>query len=48
MFLMMNLISMNIRGLGGNTKRKYLSDLIQSDEVGIICLQETKCSEFGK
>ena len=31
-----SLISMNIKGLGGSTKRKYLSDLIRSEEVGLL------------
>jgi len=30
---------MNIRGLGGSTKRKYLSDWIRSEEVGMVCLR---------
>jgi len=39
---------MNIRGLGGRTKRKYLRDLIRNEEVGMVCLQEAKCYGFGK
>jgi len=39
---------MNISGLGENTKIKYLRDLIRSEEVEMVCLHETKCSEFGK
>ena len=31
MLLMMKLISMNIRGLGGRIKRKYISDLIKKN-----------------
>ena len=46
--MMMNLISMNLRGLRGRIKRKYLSDLIRSEQVGMVCLHETTCSEFGK
>ena len=39
---------MNIRGIGGSTKRTYLRDLIRKEEVGMVCLQETKCSEISK
>jgi len=48
MSLMMKLISMNIRGLGGRIKRKYISDLIKKQQVGFICLQETKCGHNSK
>ena len=44
----MKLISMNIRGLGGMIKRKYISKLIKEQQVGFICLQETKCEHFSK
>jgi len=47
-FMMMSLISLNIRGLGGNIKRTYERELIRKVEVGIVCLQETKCSMFSK
>jgi len=39
---------MNIRGLGGRIKRKYISDLIKKQQVGFICLQETKCGHNSK
>jgi len=45
---MMKLISMNIRGLGGKIKRKYISELIKKQQVGFICLQETKCEQISK
>jgi len=45
---MMKLISMNIRGLGGRIKRKYINDLIKKQQVGFICLQETKCEHISK
>ena len=38
MFLMMSLISMNIREIGISTKRTYLRDLIRKEEVGMVCL----------
>jgi len=44
----MKLISMNIKGLGGRIKRKYISDLIRKEQVGFICLQETKCEHISK
>jgi len=45
---MMKIVSLNIRGLGGSIKRKYMTDLISKEQVDIICLQETKCSEISK
>jgi len=45
---MMKLISMNIRGLRGRIKRKYVSDLIKKQQAGFICLQETKCEHINK
>lgn len=48
LFLMMKIISLNIRGLGGNIKRRFLKDLIYKEQVRIVCIQETKCSEFDK
>ena len=47
-FQMMKIVSLNIRGLGGSIKRKYIRDLISKEQVDMICLQETKCSEFSK
>jgi len=44
----MKLISMNIRGLRERIKRKYISDLIRKQQVGVICLQKTKCEQIGK
>jgi len=43
--LLMKIISMNIRGIGGSIKRRYLSTLVNVD---MVCIQETKCSEFNK
>jgi len=39
-----------MRGIsrGGNIKKKYLRELISKEHVDMICLQETKCSEFFK
>jgi len=43
----MKIISLNIRGLGGGVKKRYLSDLIGKKQVGMVCLRESKCSKFG-
>jgi len=44
----MKIVSLNIRGLGGSIKRKYIRDLISKEHVEMICLQETKCSDISK
>jgi len=38
----MSLISINIRGLGGEIKWKYLQNLIRKERPGVICIQQTK------
>jgi len=38
----MKIISINIRGLGGGYKLKYLKGLLRKEEVDMICIQETK------
>jgi len=45
---MMKIISLNIRGLGGSVKRRYLRELISLEQVGVVCLQETTSFEFGE
>jgi len=45
---MMKIISLNVRGLGGSIKRRYLKELIFKEQVGMVCIQETKCSKFGE
>jgi len=45
---MMKIVSMIIRGLGRSIKRKYIKDMINKEQADMICLQETKCSEFSK
>jgi len=37
---------MSIRGLGGNLKRKYLTELIRKEEVGLMCIEETKYAKL--
>lgn len=38
----MSLISLNIRGLGGEVKWSYLKSLIDKEKHGVVCIQETK------
>jgi len=45
---MMKIISMNIRGLGGNIKRNYLRNLISKEQAYMMCIQETKSFELSK
>ena len=47
MYLMMKIISMNIRGVRGAHKRKYLRELIHKEQAGMVCLQEIKCKDLG-
>jgi len=44
----MKIISINIRGIGGNIKRNYLRNLINKEAEDMVCIQETKCSELSK
>ena len=48
MCLLMKIISMNIRGIEGSIKRRYLSTLISNEQADMVCIQETKCSELNK
>ena len=36
--LMMKIISMNIRGVGENIKKKYLRELIRKEQTSVVCL----------
>jgi len=38
----MLIVSLNIRGLGGGTKTRYLRRIIASEGAKLVCLQETK------
>jgi exonuclease III len=40
----MKIISWNIRGLNGHSKKKFLRDLILAKKLDIMMLQETKCA----
>jgi len=44
----MKIISLNVRGLGGTLKRRYLSNLVSKEQADMVCLQETKCTEFNR
>jgi len=44
----MKLISMNINGVGGSSKMRYLEDLERKEQADVVCLQETNCKELGK
>jgi len=44
----MKIIRMNIKGVGGNLKKKCLEELIKKKQEDVVCLQETKFKEMGK
>jgi len=43
----MIIVNLNIRGLGGGTKARYLSHTVLKEGAEILCLQETKTSSFS-
>ncbi|XP_068504280.1 uncharacterized protein [Phaseolus vulgaris] len=43
----MLIVNLNIRGLGGGTKARYLRSIIGREEAEFVCLQETKTSELS-
>jgi len=43
----MIIVNLNIRGLGGGTKARYLSHLVIKEGADFLCLQETKSSSFS-
>jgi len=43
----MIIVNLNIRGLGGGTKARYLSHLVIKEGADFLCLQETKTSSFS-
>ena len=45
MFYML-IFNLNIRGLGGGTKARYLKRCIATEEVEFVCIQETKTVEI--
>jgi len=40
----MIIVNLNIRGLGGSTKARYLRQIIANKGAAFVCLQETKLS----
>jgi len=44
----MKILSLNIRGVGRAVKKNYVRDLISREQVDMVCLQETKCSDFSR
>jgi exonuclease III len=44
----MNILFWNARGLSATSKRRMLHDLICSNKIDIIAIQETKKSEFSQ
>lgn len=40
--LMMKLCSYNIRGFGGSSKKKEVSQIVRANKLDMICIQETK------
>ncbi len=44
----MKILSLNIRGIGGAVKKNYVRDMISRELVDMVCLQETKCSDFSR
>ena len=44
----MLIVNMNIRGLGGSTKARYLRQIIACEGVEFVCLQETKSKELSE
>jgi len=47
-FKSMKIITINIRGLGNATKWRYINELNRKEEVGMICIQETKMKNINK
>ncbi|XP_068486341.1 uncharacterized protein [Phaseolus vulgaris] len=43
----MIVVNLNIRGLGGGTKARYLSHTVLKEGAEILCLQETKTTSFS-
>ena len=42
----MLILNLNVRGLGGSTKSRYLNQIIAREGVEFVCLQETKVTQF--
>jgi len=42
----MKIVNINIRGLGGDVKRKYLRELVSKEDPGLLLVQETKLTKL--
>lgn len=38
----MKIMSYNVRGLGGRVKKRVIRELVQKEDVGVLCIQESK------
>ncbi len=43
----MIIVNLNIRGMGGGTKTRYIRHLIGKEEADFVCVQETKAKEIS-
>lgn len=43
----MNILSLNVRGLGDSSKRRHLATFIKRGKFDVICFQETKRETFS-
>ena len=43
----MIIVNLNIRGLGGGTKARYLRHIVAKEGAEFLCLQEAKISSFS-
>lgn len=41
-FLLMKLVSINVRGLGRSIKRRELKNFVRRENLDMLCIQETK------
>ena len=42
----MRIVSWNVRGVNDREKRKLIKDVIKTQQVDLVCLQETKLQEM--
>lgn len=48
MWVMMKLISLNIRDLGGRVKKREVKQLVVDQKPQLVCLQETKIEQIER
>lgn len=44
----MRIASINIRGFGGRIKRSSIRELVNTERVEFLCIQETKLDKFDE